>query len=528
MKFNRIAKIKFSLSFAILPLIIFQSGGVLAQQLDQLIDISLSENTLDQLTSVDQLSDVSPNHWAYQALKSLVERYGCIVGYPDKTARGDRYQNRYQFAAAVNVCIDSLRNSSAQTVDNLARKEDIEVIKKLQEEFAAEFATLRGKTDALEVRTTTLERQQFSTTTKLSGQVLFAVNGGGFSGETLVNPRGSVLATEDPEITSLYRVSLDFDTSFRGTDLLKIRVDTGSNGIRDNATGVLEPTFGSVLDYSAKPPSNGNFGIGRLFYSFRPFKDLVVSIGPDIRTTDYADRNTYTYLSFRDFSTLAFVNNYILFPVNGPSAGGAIDWNPGSGAFRVRALYAAADAANPGQAGAIRGVSFFTRLLYPRAEGDRGLFGDTFQGLVELEYSPSRTFAVRLQYARGQVYDNDFDVFGANVEVKLSRRIAVFGRYGYGSYQDTVFGDVDPQYWMAGLTFPDLFKPGASAGIAAGQPFITREIGNATQTNFEAFYNFPISDNIRITPVLQVITNSSNQDSNGTIVTGTLRTVFTF
>ncbi|HBL15110.1 MAG TPA: hypothetical protein DD379_27705, partial [Cyanobacteria bacterium UBA11162] len=46
--------------------------------------------------------------------------------------------------------------------------------------------------------------------------------------------------------------------------------------------------------------------------------------------------------------------------------------------------------------------------------------------------------------------------------------------------------------------------------------------------NFEAFYNFPINNNIRVTPLIQVITNPANQDANGTIVTGTLRTVFSF
>ncbi|RUT09885.1 hypothetical protein DSM106972_003800 [Dulcicalothrix desertica PCC 7102] len=81
---------------------------------------------------------------------------------------------------------------------------------------------------------------------------------------------------------------------------------------------------------------------------------------------------------------------------------------------------------------------------------------------------------------------------------------------------------------MAGIAFPDLFKEGALAGIAIGQPFIENAVGNATQTNFEAFYNLPVSDNIRITPLIQVITNPANQEDNGTIFTGTLRTVFSF
>lgn len=63
--------------------------------------IKTSENTQPQLvvtpnqsagqvTSVSQLSDVQPTDWAFQALQSLVERYGCIAGYPNGTYRGNR------------------------------------------------------------------------------------------------------------------------------------------------------------------------------------------------------------------------------------------------------------------------------------------------------------------------------------------------------------------------------------------------------------------------------------------------------
>ena len=48
---------------------------------------------------------------------------------------------------------------------------DIDGISRLQEEFAAELATLRGRTDLLEADVAELEANQFSTTTKLRGQV---------------------------------------------------------------------------------------------------------------------------------------------------------------------------------------------------------------------------------------------------------------------------------------------------------------------------------------------------------------------
>ena len=70
--------------------------------------ISVSDDALSQINAVDQLRDVNPNDWAYEALKSLVERYGCIVGYPDSTFRGNRALSRWEFAAGLNACLNTM------------------------------------------------------------------------------------------------------------------------------------------------------------------------------------------------------------------------------------------------------------------------------------------------------------------------------------------------------------------------------------------------------------------------------------
>jgi hypothetical protein len=489
---------------------------------------------LGQVTSVGQLSDVQPTDWAFQALRSLVERYGAIAGYPDGTFRGDRTMTRYEFAAALNTALEQINELIATGSTSIATQTDLSALQRLQDEFAAELATLRGRVDQLDAQTTALEANQFSTTTRLAGQAIFAVNAGGFDGDRILSPTGAVLREQDPNPTFVHRISLDLNTSFTGTDLLRVRVDTGSGGPNDNAGGFLDPNFGSTLDFSAKPPSNGNFGIGRLFYTFRPLSNITVSIGPNIRVTDYVDRNSYANLSFRDFSTLSLTNNYVLFPVNGPSAGAIVDWNIDNSPFTIRALYAAADANNPTSQGVLRGTAPFISLLYPGSTspttdlGDRGLFGDTYQGLVELEYAPSSRLAVRVQYSGGSIFDHSFDAIGVNADVAIAPWLALFGRYGYSEYSDTAFGEIEPNYWMAGIAFPDLLKQGALAGIAIGQPFIVTEIGNATQTNMEAFYRLPINDSIQITPVIQIVTDSGNRNENGTIITGTLRTTFFF
>jgi Carbohydrate-selective porin, OprB family/S-layer homology domain len=144
---------------------------------DPLLTPDADSVVMEQVTSVSQLSDVKPTDWAFQALQSLVERYGCIAGYPDKTYRGNRALTRYEFAAGLNACLDRVNELIAASTANLVKKEDLMALKKLQEQFAAELATLRGRVTTLETKTALLEKQQFSTTTKLSGLGWFNITG---------------------------------------------------------------------------------------------------------------------------------------------------------------------------------------------------------------------------------------------------------------------------------------------------------------------------------------------------------------
>ena len=146
-----------------------------------------SDILTQNVTSVSQLSDVKATDWAFTALQSLVERYGCIAGYPDRTFRGKQATSRYEFAAGLNACLDKINEIISAGLADKVGKEDLATLQKLQEEFAAELATLRGRVDALDAKTTKLEAQQFSTTTKLSGQAIFAVSGGGASGSPFLS-----------------------------------------------------------------------------------------------------------------------------------------------------------------------------------------------------------------------------------------------------------------------------------------------------------------------------------------------------
>lgn len=477
--------------------------------------------------SVSELKDVSPSDWTYQALQLLIERYGIITGYSDNTFKGDRPLTRYEFAAALNKVLKQVEQLTAQQKISVSSN-DLATLQRLRQEFETELVTLESRIDELENRTNFLEANQFSTTTKLTTKVILAATGGGFEGDRIIDVTGEEITTEDPNATLIYRTTLALNTSFDGTDSLVTWLEIGSDGIDDNTGGFLEPTFGSVLDYSAKPPVE-EFGISRLYYTFSPSDKLNLTFGSTLALTDYIDKNSYINPSFLNFSTLALVQNYILFPIQGLGAGAAVEWNPVE-SIKVKAAYiaASADESSSDNSSFTPGIFPIGYILYPNGESEGGLFGDPYQGAVELEFTPVETFTMRFQYTAGDILGERFDVFGANFELDISERIAVFGRYGYGSYNNTDFGNINPSYWMAGIAFPDLFMLGAISGIAIGQPFIAGELGNATQTNIEAFYNFPVNDNIRITPLVQVITNAANQDSNGTIFSGTLRTVFSF
>jgi len=52
-------------------------------------------------------TDVSPDHWAYQALLNLAGTYGCVSGYPDGTFRGEAAVTRYEFAAGLDACLEA-------------------------------------------------------------------------------------------------------------------------------------------------------------------------------------------------------------------------------------------------------------------------------------------------------------------------------------------------------------------------------------------------------------------------------------
>jgi len=203
----------------------------------------------EQVTSISQFSDVKPTDWAYQALSNLIERYGCVAGYPNGTYAGGKAMTRFEAAALLNACLDRV----TEVTDEL---------KKLMAEFEKELAILKGRVDGLEAKVGELEAKQFSTTTKLSGLAIMTLGGTDADGAE--------------ELSFNYDVRLSFLTSFTGKDLLKTTLRSGNFNTAYAAVGGLEYGYSN---------NSGAVEINRLFYQF-PVGDLKFTLGAVTRQDD--------------------------------------------------------------------------------------------------------------------------------------------------------------------------------------------------------------------------------------------------
>ena len=500
-----------------------------AQSLEASLSNPDTANSEDmaQVTSVSQLADVQPTDWAFQALQSLVERYGCIAGYPDGTYKGNRAITRYEFAAGLNACLDRVNELIAAGTTGLATKEDLATLQKLQEEFAAELATLRGRVDALEARTTTLEKQQFSTTTKLVGEVIFAA--AGVFGDDAAG--GGDL---QDEIIFGNRARLNFDTSFSGKDTLRVRLQARN----------LTPFSGDVTGTNMTRLSfDGNEG-------------------NDVRVDDFLYRfplgdNTRVWLIANAYGSENIANP--LNPFLQSDGTGAV-----SRFGRFSPLFRIVDGTGFGISHKFGKTLELTALYRARNGNDpsekAGLFDGNSSALAQLTFSPSDNLSLGLQYAYAYFAGGNVDAsgstgsafarrpfgnvatltnsFGALANFKVSSGFNISGWFGLTEAEARAGADQGADAtsinFAINLAFPDLGKKGNLGGIIVGLPpkvtdndVATRE-DNDTSIHLEALYRHQINQNISITPGLIVILNPEHNDANDDIFVGLLRTTFRF
>ncbi len=487
---------------------------------------AIAQELVGQVTSVSQLSDVRTTDWAFTALQSLVERYGCIAGYPDRTYRGQRAMTRFEFAAGLNACLGKINELITAGLADKVSKEDLATLQRLQEEFAAELAALKARVDTLEGKVEKLEAQQFSTTTKLRGEAIFAV-ADTFGERTGVNQ-------QDPSNTTFsYRVRLNFDTSFTGQDLLRTRLQAAN--VPNFNTGL---TGTNMTRLSFDTNTNNQFNLDDFFYRFPLGSNTQAWVLLNGAGTDGIAPNLNALASDGQAALSRFGRFSPAYRLV-EGSGFALD-HRFSDSVRVTLAYRVptGTAANP--------------------NANAGLFGGTYGAFGQLTFSPSRNFQVGLHYVRNyfgsggvnltgstgsenarQPFGNiptSADTYGLVTSFTFSPQFIVSGWVGFTNARSENGPNRTADSFNAALTlaFPDLFGRGNLGGLIVGIP--PKSTGNSdgrrvdpdTAVHLEGFYRFQVNRNISITPGVIAIFNPEHNSRNGTQVVGVIRTTFGF
>ena len=499
----------------------------------------------EQVTGISQFSDVKPTDWAYQALSNLIERYGCVAGYPDGTYKGGRAMTRFEAAALLNACLDRV----TEVTDEL---------KRLMAEFEQELAVLKGRVDGLEAKVGELEAQQFSTTTKLRGEATFDLGAFSYGGSAKDGNSGPGLKDGEQLLSAMtfnYEVKLNFDTSFTGKDLLRTRL-RGGNYTDSAFNGSQYPA--TKLDRSFQSKAGPNVvDIDRLYYQFPVGKELTVTLGARARNTEMLAIRPSVYQS----TLLELFNaTYGASGVYNRETGQALGlvWKQhvkkGQPYLAAALNYVAqrANNGNPGEGGLLseNGAGSFLAQLgvaskqWALMAGYRyGQCGTTIRSGTQYTFNASKLPCSSLDSgaATNNVAVNAYwqpAESGWVPSISLGWGLTVFNDgYDVVAVDGSRLDDSrNAQSWMVGLQWKDVFVKGNSAGMAVGQaPFTTSTFSGDTPNDgnyvWEWWYNVQVSDNISITPALFYLSRPAGQNTPsgetfnafGGVVRGTFR-----
>lgn len=455
-----------------------------------------------QVTSIAQFSDVRPTDWAYQALGNLVERYGCVAGYPNGTFVGRQAMTRFEAAALLNACLDRV----TETTDEL---------KKLLAEFDTELTVITARVDGLESKVGQLQATQFSTTTKLKGEANFVLGGvpglktnaGGNVGNTAFN----------------YDLRLNFDTSFTGKDLLRTRLRSG------NFSTDPFGSSSSLFKLDKAESYDDQVKIDRLYYQFPVGKSVTLTAGPLVRNTEMAWIPSVYKSEILDFFQLGGTSGVYN---KATGAGFGAQWKQptqkGKGGFVAGLNYVSqdGDSTETGVFNSDSGLNFMAQVGYRAPQ-----WGAAVAYRYGTEGSRVRTFNALGGGSGVLATGQESNSIAANAYWQPSQSgfvPSISVGYGYndvdGAGKKT--GATDSDSWFVGLQWSDVFVQGNAAGIAVGQPGNSDNISDDA-TMLEVFYKYKVSDNISITPAIFYVSNNQ-RFQNESAWGGVVQTKFTF
>ncbi len=471
-------------------------------------DVQLNLDTVQgysiaQATTIRDFSDVYPTDWAYQALSELVETYGCVSGFGDGTFRGNQPVTRFQMAAVLSSCLDSISAKVDMMGEEMkmSAMEDMDTLERLVASFEEELITLKGSVDGLDAKVSELEDSQFSTTTKASFEiatdfVYFASDDKDAKG-TYGMPDGmpEKITKDNSGLALSSEVEVSFETSFTGSDTLSFSL-TGDLMAKGSADYLSSGDFYGV----AGDEEDVSFG----GFSYETSLDLggmmtTLTFGTDVD----------------DLDPIVGLGTY--YGGGGYDDYGPSDFGDAGVGFSVDLLSSDAGTLTASASYAVDGGDAADQA------GEMGIFGEETDrsGVLALSWEGAlfggndALFTVAYQNIK-ENSDNDLTkgYFHLVAGSYFTDTISLSGSYSLGKWDYDMGSDMDSAQWMIALNMDDAIFPGNSAGIAYGTPEYTTdpETDDVMQV-LELYYTFSINDNFEIPIYLDFISNADNMDN---------------
>ena len=479
---------------------------------------------LVQNNNIDDITDIKPTDWSYEALRDLIDRYGCITGFPDRTFRGEQTVSRAEFAAGLNNCLNKLE--SLMSNPDTMPQADVNTVLRLMQEFQSDLAILQGRTDGSQARLKDLEVTQFSTTSKLQGEAIFGL--------------GSVLAGDGETVLS-NRLRLDFKTSFSGDDLLLTRLSN------QNFSGFAQSSGTLQGELAFADPEQQGFELEVLQYNFGIGDKIDFILGAT--GTDGEDIAETINVLDGDGGSGAISIFGTRNPIYNPpgDAGLGIVHRPVD-SLEISAGYLAETAENPNPGNGLFNGAYSALGQIKVAPIDSLSLAATYVHSFDQSDSETGTSLANLQSRTENLLGEEISTvsnsYGLELSWAISDRLIVGGWGGLSKVsnlntlnEQVERGTQDIWNWAATLALPDLGKEGSMAGIVVGsEPKVTSSTidtdnfreDDLRSLHLEAFYQYQVSDNIAITPGVVWITEPDTDTPNDDLVIGTVRTTFSF
>lgn len=348
---------------------------------------------------------------------------------------------------------------------------------------------------------------QFSTTTKLEGEVIFGI-------------AGAVSGDFNRNIILGHRTRLELKTKL-GEGELTTRLQALGNGL-PNQTGTATTPEGSLSWTDGTTDSSIGVDALKYEYPLSPQTQIVIAANAGA-SDDFTDTiNPYFDGDGGSGAISAFANRpSIYYTVGGAGVGIR---HKLSDSTELSVGYLAGSANDP-------------------ASGN-GLFGGGYGALAQLTFNTSEKSKIGVTYTRtfnvetgtgstnASVLEGNSNNFGVQGSFQVNPQLALGGWVNYTQNQ-AAGGDRQIWSWALTAALPDVGGEGNVAGFLIGQePKVTSSGNNTTDTksslHIEGFYQMKVNDNLSITPGI-IYLSAPNQDVNSrSALIGAVRTTFSF